>query len=390
MKKQDIDFLVFGKPSISKNEITEMISTLESGWIGTGPKTKMFEDQFSQYVGSKNAIALNSCTAGLHIALDLLKLKEGDEVITTPMTFASTVNVIEHHNAKPIFVDIDKWSMNLNVELISNVISKRTRAIMPVHFAGLPCDMDKINAIARDFDLCVISDAAHAIEAKYKNKKIGHLADLTVFSFYANKNLTTGEGGMIVTDNDKFAKELRIKALHGLSADAWKRYSNEGFKPYEILYPGYKYNMTDMQASLGIHQLKNLNSNLIVRMKFWRMYDNAFSKIKGLINRQETEYDFVHARHLYIILIDINNLTISRNQFVELMKKEGIGTGVHYTAIHLHPFYKNKYRYKRGNFENAEWVSDRTVSLPLTPYLKERDILRVIEAVKKILKAHLI
>ena len=388
MKKHVNDFLVFGKPYISKEEITEMISTLKSGWIGTGPKTKLFEDQFSKYVGSKHAIALNSCTAGLHIALDLLNLQEGDEVITTPMTFASTVNVIEHHNVKPIFVDIDKWTMNINVELLSNAISKKTRALIPVQFAGLPCDMDKINAIARKHDLMVISDAAHAIEAQYKNKKMGQLAELTVFSFYANKNLTTGEGGMIVTDNDEYAKELRIKSLHGLSIDAWKRYSNEGFRPYEILYPGYKYNMTDMQASLGIHQLKNLDSSLIIREKLWKLYDNVFCNVKGLINRKEVKYDFIHARHLYVILLDINNLTISRNEFVELMNNEGIGTGVHYTAIHLHPFYKSKYKYKRGDFENAEWVSDRTVSLPLTPYLKEKDILRVIKAVKKILKAH--
>ncbi len=385
MKKDNNDFLVFGKPQISRKEIDEIIDTLESSWIGTGPKTMSFEKEFSKYVGAKNAIGLNSCTAGLHIALDLLDLKEGDEIITTPMTFASTVNVIEHHNAKPVFVDIDKNSMNINAKSIPSAISNKTRAIIPVHFAGRCCDMDEINNIAKKYRLHIISDAAHAVESTYKNKKIGQLADLTVFSFYANKNLTTGEGGMIVTNNDEFAKEIRIRSLHGLSIDAWKRYSNDGFKPYEILYPGYKYNMTDIQASLGIHQLKNLDDNLVIREKIWNQYNEGLDSVEGIIKVNEIKNQGIHAKHLYIVLLDIENLSITRNQFIEHMKNEGIGTGIHYTAIHLHHFYKNKYKYTRGDYKNAEWISDRTVSLPFSPYLKQNEIERVIKSVKKIL-----
>jgi len=387
--KDKKEFIVFGKPHIAKDEINEMIDTLESGWIGTGPKTKLFERSFAEYVGAKYAIGLNSCTAGLHLALDTLDISEGDEIITTPMTFAATANVIEHRNAKPIFVDVSKDDMNIDVDLIEKAITPKTRVIMPVHFAGRPCKMDRINEIANKYRLSIIADAAHAVEAKYNGKRIGEVSDVTVFSFYANKNLTTGEGGMIVTDNEELAEKMRIRSSHGLSKNAWKRYSKNGYKSYDVLYPGYKYNMTDMQASLGIHQLKKIEMNLIIRENIWGKYDKAFKGIDALLKPNSVGKLKRHARHLYIILLDLKKLSITRDEFVQCMNDCGIGTGVHYKAIHLHDYYKKKYSYKRGNFKNAEWISDRTLSLPLSPYLTEQDTDNVINTVKEIINIHL-
>lgn len=377
-------FLVFGAPDIKEPEIKEVERTLRSGWLGTGPKTHKFEEDFKKYIGCKHALALNSCTAGLHLALNVIGVGPGDEVITTPMTFASTANVIVHQGARPVFVDIERDTMNIDPDKIEEAITPKTKAIIPVHVAGRPCKMDEIMDIARKHNLYVIEDAAHAVEAWYKDQKVGSIGDIAAFSFYVTKNVITGEGGMVTTNNDEWAEKLRIRSLHGLSKDAWKRYSAEGFQPYEVLYPGYKYNMTDIQASLGIHQLARVEDNWKTRDKIWKRYNEAFSQIPEIITPLE-EREIRHAHHLYTILLRLEQLEINRNQFIEALKAENIGTGIHYVTLHLHKYYREAFGFKRGDFPNAEWVSDRTVSLPLSPRLTERDVEDVIEAVYKTL-----
>jgi len=382
-------FLVFGAPDIQEPEIQEVIDTLRSGWLSTGPRCKKFEELFRDYVGCEYAIALNSCTAGLELALEALGIGPGDEVITTPLTFCATANVIIHRGAHPVFVDVDRATGNIDPEKVLRAVSPRTKAILPVHLYGRPCPMDELLKIASDHGLYVIEDAAHASEAWYRGRKIGTIGDVTVFSFYATKNLVTGEGGMLVTNSKKVADEIRIKQLHGLSRDAWRRYSEEGFQPYDVVAAGYKYNMMDLQAALGIHQLARLEDNLKIRERYWQIYDETFASIGGIITPDHLENaDFGttrHARHLYTILLDTDRLGISRWEFMNALKEEGIGTGVHFIALHLHSFYRERFGYNRGDFPNAEYISDRTVSLPLSSCLKLRDVYDVISAVEKVL-----
>src|SRR3989344_2510206 len=378
-------FLVFGKPKITKAEIIEVLKTIKSGWLGTGPKTKQFEEDFKKYIGAKHAIALNSCTAGLHLALYVLGIKDGDEVITTPLTFSSTANVIVHHHAIPVFADIDPLTWNIDPQQIEAKVTNKTRAIIPVHLHGRPCNMDAINKIARKYNLYIVEDAAHAAEAIYKNKKIGTISDFTAFSFYVTKNIMTGEGGMLTTANDKWAEEARIRSLHGISKDAWKRYSAEGFKPYETIYPGYKYNMMDLVASFGIHQLKQVQANFRKRVQFWNMYEKAFRDNSLLVTPMPEEKNTVHARHLYALLLQIEKLKITRDQFIEALRQEGIGSGIHFTPLHLHKFYRETYGYKLGDFPNSEFVGERIISLPLSPALTKSDVNDVINAVQKLL-----
>ena len=379
------NFLVFGAPLIAEEEIAEVVDTLRTGWLGTGPKTQQFEEDFRDYIGCEYALGLNSCTAGLDLALDAIGVTQGDEVITTPMTFAATANVIVHRGAKPVFVDIDLDSMNIDPNLIEKNITKKTKTILPVHFAGRPCEMDAIMDIAQRHNLFVIEDAAHATEAKYRDRKIGTIADFTCFSFYVTKNLCTGEGGMITTNNEDWANRIKIQRLHGLSKDAWKRYSTDGFHPYDVLYPGYKYNMTDMQASLGIHQLKQLEDRLLIREKYWRKYNEAFGQLDELII--PTEQDGIkHARHLYTILLRPERMSINRYEFMEILNSWNIGTGVHFIAVHLQAYYAKAVGCIRGDFPNAEYVSDRTISLPLSAKLTDRDTSDVINAVTEIIK----
>ena len=381
------EFLVFGSPAIEEAEIQEVVDTLRSGWLGTGPKVHRFEEDFKHYIGCKHAIAVNSCTAGLHLALDFLGIGDGDEVITTPMTFAATANVIIHRRARPVFVDVDRESQNIDPNRIEDAITPRTKAIIPVHMAGRPCEMDAIMDIAKRHNLFVIEDAAHAVEAIYKGQKIGNIGHITVFSFYVTKNICTGEGGMITTNNDEWAEEMRIRRLHGISKDAWKRYSAEGFQPYETLYPGYKYNMMDIQAALGIHQLARVEENVKIRERYWQMYDEAFADIPEIITpSKELPPNSRHARHLYTILLDVDRLRITRNQFIEALKAENIGTGIHFTALHLHKYYQETFGYRPGDFPNAEWIGERTVSLPLSPKLTPNDVIDVIMAVTKIIR----
>lgn len=380
------DFLIFGKPCIKDEEIREVVDTLKSGWLAAGPKVSRFEKMFSEFTHSKYALGLNSCTAGLSLALEVLGIGERDEVITTPITFAATANVIVHRGAKPVFVDVNLKTMNIDPDKIEKALTKRTKAIIPVHFAGRPCDMDEITKIARKYSIFVVEDAAHATEAEYKGKKIGSIGDITAFSFYATKNMATGEGGMVTTNNRKWFEKMCLLALHGLDRDAWNRYSKKGFKHYEVICPGYNYRMADIEASLGIHQLRRLMHNLRIREALWQRYNRAFKQIKELTTPAEDK-DIRHARHLYTILLDIEHLTLNRNEFIKALKAENIGAAVHFSALHLHNYYRKRYGFKKGDFPNAEFISERILSLPLTAGMTEKDADDVIAAVTKIVKS---
>ncbi|MSP11773.1 MAG: DegT/DnrJ/EryC1/StrS aminotransferase family protein [Chloroflexi bacterium] len=377
------DFLVFGAPLIGEEDIAEVVDTLRSGWLGTGPKVKRFEAAFKAYIGSEHAIAVNSCTAGLHLALDVLGIGPGDEVITTPITFAATANVIVHTGATPIFADIDRQTQNIDPHQVERAITSRTRAIIPVHMAGRPCDMDALMDIARRYHLSVIEDAAHATESWYKGRKIGTIGDITVFSFYVTKNICTGEGGMITTNRADWAEEMRLKSLHGISKDAWKRYSSADFQPYETEFPGYKYNMMDIQAALGIHQLARVTENLKIREHYWDIYNQELAGIPGIIRPNGlVETGSLHARHLYTLLLDTAQLSYTRHEFIQRLHERNIGTGIHFTALHLHKYYRERFNHRPGDFPDAEWVGERTVSLPLSPKLAIADLYDVVEAVR--------
>jgi dTDP-4-amino-4,6-dideoxygalactose transaminase len=330
---------------------------------------------------------MNSCTAGLHLALNVLGIGPGDEIITTPLTFSATANVIVHVGATPVFADVDPQTMNLNPNDVERAVTSRTKAILPVHLAGRPCDMDALLGIARDHGLMVIEDAAHAVEGRSRGRRVGTIGDFTVFSFYVTKNLVTGEGGMLTTQNAVWADEIRVRALHGISRDAWKRYSAEGFQPYDTLYPGYKYNMTDLQAALGIHQLARLEANLAIRERYWQRYDQAFAKHPLLTTPATVDPRDRHARHLYTVLLDTDRSGVSRSEFIVRLKTENIGAGVHFTPLHLHSYYAKTFGFTRGRFPMAEFIGDRTISLPLSAKLTDEDVEDVIAAVFRVLRS---
>lgn len=379
--KRREQFLIFGSPLIKEEEVNEVIDSLKTGWLGTGPKVQRFQDDFANYIGSKYALAVNSGTAALHLSLLACGISPQDEVITTPFTFVSTANVILHCGAIPKFVDVDRHTMNINPDLIERAITPKSRAIIPVHIAGRPCEMDKILELARKYELKVIEDAAHCIEGIYKGRKIGTIGDFTCFSFYATKNLATGEGGMITTDDDNAAEKIRMLSLHGLSDDAWKRYSSSEFKHYEVTCPGYKYNMMDIQAALGIHQLKRLNENLRRREEIWKRYDQAFADLP-IITPAPPEPFVVHARHLYTILIDKDRVGISRDEFARKLRQLNIGTGIHFLSVHLHKYYRETFGFKPDDFPEANYLSQRTLSLPLSAKLTDEDVEDVINTVR--------
>ena len=379
-------FLPFSLPTIEEDEISEVVDSLRSGWITSGPKVIRFEEDFKNYIGCSHAVAVNSGTAGLHISLMATDISDGDEVITSPMTFAATINTIVLQRAKPVFVDIDPDTLNIDAEEIEKKITKKSKAIIPIHFAGQPCDMDEITDIARKYNLTVIEDAAHAVGTEYKKIKIGNISNLSVFSFHPIKNITTGEGGMITTKDEGLADKLRLLRFHGISKEAWKRYGKEGSPQYEILLPGLKYNMLDIQAAIGIHQLKKLDRFIEIRKRIVEKYDNALKDIPEIIIPGRVNYECLHAWHLYIIKLRLEMLKISRNEFIDELKKENIGTGIHFTAVHLNPFYEKEFGFKRGDFPNAEFASDRIISLPLYPLMKDEDVNYVIDKIKKIVK----
>lgn len=377
------EFLPPFSPYLGEEELDEVLDTLRSGWITMGPKTKRFEELFADYVGSRHAIAVSSCTAGLHLALVAGGIGPGDEVITTPLTFCSTANVVVHQGAVPILADVRIDTFNVDPRGMRKKITPRTKAIIPVHLAGQPCEMDEIRAIAEQHDLQVIEDAAHATGAKYKDRMVGAISDVTVFSFYAIKNLTTGEGGMITTEDEGLAEKMRFLRLHGISTDAWKRYSAQGSWYYEVLFPGYKYNMTDIQASLGIHQLARQEKFLEVRQRYAEMYTDAFRDLPEITTPVVKDH-VRHAWHLYIIRLNLERLTIDRGQFIEALRKENIGTSVHFIPLHLHPYYRERYGFKKGDFPVAESLYEGIVTLPLYPKMSVEDVEDVIKAIRKV------
>lgn len=379
-------YLVFGAPQINDEEIGEVVDSLRSGWLGTGPKVATFEQMFADYTGATHAMALNSCTAGLHLSMLVAGLGPGDEVITTPMTFCATVNTIIHAGATPVLVDCDRETQLIDPQRIEDAITPRTRAIAPVHFAGRPCDMDAISDIAQRHNLIVIEDAAHAIETVYKGKKIGNISHFTCFSFYVTKNVITGEGGMVTTNNPDYADKIKMYALHGMSRDAWKRFSDDGYKHYQVLFPGYKYNMMDLQAAIGIHQLQRTAENLQRRNQIWQIYDEAFADLPIGLPNSLNEQGSVHARHLYTLMIDQERCGLTRDQFMERLHRLNIGTGVHYLGVHLHSYYRQRFGHDKAAFPNATWISERTVSIPLSPKLTDLDVQDVITAVTTVLK----
>jgi dTDP-4-amino-4,6-dideoxygalactose transaminase len=382
------DFLIFGSPDIRDDEIQEVVATLRSGWVGTGPRVGRFEEAFRDYIGAPHAVALNSCTAGLHLSLIALGIKAGDEVITTPMTFASTANVVHHLGAKPVFVDCRRDTMCIDADRIEEAITARTRALIPIHFAGRAAPMTSIMEIARRHNLKVIEDAAHAVETVAQGRKVGTIGDATCFSFYVTKNVITAEGGMVTTADEEVANWIKVAGLHGLSKDAWKRYSDEGFKHYEVTFPGFKYNMMDIQAALGIHQLARVVDNHRRRAELWERYRESFSDLPVVLPAPVAEGDR-HANHLFTLLLNIEDLRMTRDGVMEALHREGIGTGIHYRALHLHPFYRETYGYRQGQFPNAEWVSERTLSIPFSTKLTEKDAADVMVAVRKVLLAAL-
>lgn len=380
-------FIPFHRPLLGEEEEREVIDTLRSGWLTTGPRTREFERRFAAYVNAKHAIGVNSCTAALHLALLALGITSGDEVITSPMTFAATANVIVHVGARPVFVDIELDNLNIDASKIEEKVTQRTKAIMPVHFAGHPSEMDEIIAVARKHGLAVIEDAAHAIESEYRGQKIGSIGDCTCFSFYATKNITTGEGGMVTTHNDELADRIRVLSLHGISRDAWKRYSDEGYKHWEILYPGYKYNMFDIQAALGLRQLDKVEEFWRTRKRYARIYDEAFADIPEIATLRVRPH-VKSAYHLYIILVKSEAFPASRDEIMNEIQAENVGIGIHYRAVHLQPYYSGTFGFKPGDFPNAEYASDRVISLPLYPGMAETDVERVIDVVKEVISRH--
>lgn len=374
------DYIIFGSPLIGEEEIQAVTETLKTCWIGTGPRTHQFEEEIAKYVGADMACAVGSCTAALHLSMVASGVGTGHEVVTTPLTFCATSNSVIHTGAKPVFVDVQRATQNIDPAGIEAAITDRTRAIMPVHFAGRPCDMDAIGAIAKARDLLVIEDAAHALESRYKGKRVGSISQLTCFSFYVTKNITTGEGGMVTTNDPALAKTIRTAALHGLSADAWERFGDKGYKHYEVVLPGYKYNLTDIASSLGLVQLSKIEGWLERRNEIWARYDEAFANLP-CFTPAPAEADTRHARHLYTLMVDIDQVPFTRNEFMTKMHKRGVGTGVHYRAVHMHPYYREKFGYKPEDFPNAHWISERTVSLPLSAKLTDEQVDGVIAAV---------
>ncbi|MGI0100143.1 MAG: DegT/DnrJ/EryC1/StrS family aminotransferase [Candidatus Micrarchaeaceae archaeon] len=373
------NFLPFAKPYIGKEEIDEVVDSLRSGWVTMGPKTAKFEKLLEKYTGAKAAVAVNSCTAAMHLSLLALGIGKGDEVITTPYTFAATVNVIVQVGAKPVFVDVQRDSANIDPDRIRKAITKRTKAIMPVHYGGQPCDMDEIRKIAKEHNLDVIEDAAHAIGAEYGGKPVGTSSRAVCFSFYATKNITTGEGGAVTTGDEKLANRLRELRLHGMSAGAWKRYTKKGSWYYEIVDCGWKDNMTDLQAALGIHQMKRLARLRDIRREYAKIYTREFKDLDVITPIEKPGR--LHAFHLYPLLLR----NYDRAEFIERMKDKDIGCGVHFIPVHMHPYYRKLLGYKKGSFPNAEWFYEHEVSLPIYPRMSKDDVSRVVEAVKKII-----
>ncbi|MCX6537715.1 MAG: DegT/DnrJ/EryC1/StrS aminotransferase family protein [Acidobacteria bacterium] len=377
--------VMFSRPAIGEAEMREVRATLESGWLTTGPRVKQFEQQFAAYVGAPHAVAVNSCTAALHLSLLAAGIGPGDEVVTTPLTFCATANTIVHVGATPVFADIDPRTMNLDPAAAAAAISPRTRALLPVHFAGRPVNVRAFREMADHAGLTLIEDAAHCVEGIARGKRIGTTADYTCFSFYATKNLTTGEGGMLTTASAEAAGRIRIAALHGMSRDAWTRYSGGGAVDYDVVMPGFKYNMMDLQAAIGLHQLARIEDNLRRREAIWECYDEGLADLP-IERPAPVEFGSRHARHLYTILVDRDRCGLDRAALSAALTARGVATSLHFRALHLHTFYADRFGLKRGQFPHAELVSDQTLSLPLSPAMTEDEGHYVVEQVRGALR----
>lgn len=375
-------FIVFGKPVISERAMEEVLSCLRCGWLGTGSRVHEFEHRFAEYKGVGGAVALSSCTAGLFLALRTLHIQPGDEVIVPTMTFVSTANVVEHIGARPVLVDCDPRTFNVLPAEIEQKINSRTRAIMIVHFAGRACEMDRITEISRRHDIPLIEDCAHAVETRWKGYHAGTFGDYGCFSFYANKNITTGEGGMILAKKGETLERIRKLSLHGLSRDAWKRFSDSGYQHYFVDEPGYKFNMMDIQAAIGIHQLEDVEWMHRRRREIWNRYSESFRDLPFQLPMDEAP-ETVHGFHLYTPLLLTENVRFSRDQLLKYLSSNNIGCGVHYIPVHQHLYYKKTYALTDSGFPNASCISARTFSLPLTPYLTDEEVEAIIESVKR-------
>ena len=381
-------FLVFGAPCIEESEIAEVEACLRSGWLGTGPRVAQFERDFAKWRGAlpSQVAAVNSCTAALHVSMVAAGLEPGSEVITTPLTFCATVNAILHAGLSPVLADVDPITQNIDPAAIEAAITPRTRAILPVHFAGRPCDMGQIMAIADRHGLMVIEDCAHAIESEYRGQAVGTFGDFGCFSFYVTKNVVTGEGGMILGRDEEHIARARILALHGMSKDAWHRFGDKGYRHYQVVECGFKYNMMDLQAAIGIHQLARVERNWARRRELWQRYDEAFASLPICLPAVPEE-GTRHGYHLYTVMIDPSHSGLERDTFLEAMNTRRIGTGVHYLSVPEHPYYRQRFSWRPEQWPEAMRLGRQTVSLPLSPAMSDGDVERVIEAVHSVIRA---
>lgn len=375
------DFLIFGAPQIQQDEIDEVVDSMTSGWLGTGPKVNKFEMDMCSYLRAKHAVAVNSCTAALHLSLIAAGIKPGDEVITTPLTFCATLNAIIHSGGTPVLADVNPVSMNIDPDSLEKAISPRTKAILPVHFAGRPCDMEQLCFIAQKHNLMIIEDCAHAIETKYKGQHAGTFGDFSCFSFYVTKNVVAGEGGMVIIQKERDAARIKTLALHGMSKDAWARFSDEGYKHYLVTECGFKYNMMDIQAAIALHQLARVEENWKRRQDIWVTYNQAFADLPVVLPA-DIEPETKHAYHLYTILVDERDCGISRDEFLTRMTKMNIGVGVHYLSIPEHPYYQQRFGWQPDDYPHARHIGRTTVSLPLSAKLTDEDVQDVIKSVR--------
>jgi dTDP-4-amino-4,6-dideoxygalactose transaminase len=379
------NFLIFGTPLIEDAEIQEVVATMKSGWLGSGPKVAQFETDFKRYKGAEHAVALHSCTAALHLSMLAAGIEAGDEVITTPMTFCATVNAILHAGGTPVLADIDPLTMNIDPAEIRKRITRKTRAIVPVHFAGRSCDMDSLLDIAREFGLKIIEDCAHAIETEYRGRKAGTIGEFGCFSFYVTKNVVTGEGGMVLTRNGDDASRIKILGLHGMSKDAWKRFGDDGYKHYQVVECGFKYNMMDLQAAIGIHQLRRVEPYWKRREQIWTRYMTELAGVPvGL--PAVPEADTRHGYHLFTLQVDEERSGLGRDAFIDAMTANNIGVGVHYLSIPEHPYYQKTFGWKPEDYPHAMRVGRSTVSIPISAKLSDRDVDDVIACIKTILE----
>jgi dTDP-4-amino-4,6-dideoxygalactose transaminase len=376
-------YLVFGAPSIGAAEKAEVQACMESGWLGSGPRVAELERRLQAYLGAPAAVAVSSCTAALHLSLRVLDLPPGSEVITTAMTFCATANAIVHAGYEPVFADCDRATLNIDPEDVRRRITSRTRAVVPVHFAGRPCDMEALGRIAAEHGLAVVEDAAHALEATIGERHCGTFGDFGCFSFYVTKSLTTVEGGLVVPRDPRAAARLKTLALHGMSADAWQRHSDEGFLHYEVLEPGFKYNLTDLAAAIGLHQLDGVAERWQRRLAIWRRYETELAHLPLHLPAPPAA-GTRHALHLFTCLVDDTRTKVTRDQVLARLHALRIGAGVHYRAVHEHPYYRRTRGARTGRLPNAEWVSARTFSLPLTGGMTDDDAADVVRALRHI------